>query len=194
MRPGYDQLEPAELLDLARDRDQSAWNELVCRYAPLVWRVALSYRLDPADAADVSQHTWITLADNLGKIRDARRLPGWLATTARRESLRLLKSRTREVHAEALLGAVPETAVDLYPEAHALLTARDRLLWRAFAALPERCQRILGILAHAPGISYADVAQVVGMKLGSVGPSRGRCLHELRRNLAELGLTEGAAG
>jgi RNA polymerase sigma factor (sigma-70 family) len=194
MRPGYAHLELAELLDLARDRDQFAWNELIARYASLVWRVALSYRLDPADAADVSQHTWITLADNLAKLRDTRRLPGWLATTARREALRLIKSRTREVHADAFLDAVPETAIDLCPEAHALLTARDRLLWRAFAALPERCQRILGILAHAPGISYADVAQAVGMKLGSIGQSRGRCLHELRRQLAELGLTEGAAG
>lgn len=94
MRPGYDHLEPAELLERVRGHDQSAWNELVSRYAALVWRIARSHRLDPADAADVSQHTWITLADNLARIRDANRLPGWLATTARRESLRLLRSRT----------------------------------------------------------------------------------------------------
>ncbi len=194
MRPGYDRLDPAELLDRVREQDQSAWNELVSRYAALVWRVAMSHRLDPADAADVSQHTWITLADNLARIRDADRLPGWLATVARRESLRLLRSRTREVHADSFLDSVPETAIELCPEDHTLLSARDRLLWRAFLALPERCQQILGILAHAPGISYARVAHTLGMKLSSVGSSRSRCLHALRRHLAELGLTEGAAG
>ena len=192
MQPGYGNLEA--LLERVRDQDQSAWNELVSRFAALVWRIAMSHRLDPADAADVSQRTWIKLAENLARIQDANRLPGWLATTARRESLRLLKSRTREVHADAYLHSVPETAIDLCPEAHTLLSARDHLLWRAFATLPERCQRILGILAYAPGISYARVAHVLGMKLGSVGPSRTRCLHALRRNLAELGLTEGAAG
>lgn len=194
MRPGYDHLEPAELLERVRGHDQSAWNELVSRYAALVWRIARSHRLDPADAADVSQHTWITLADNLARIRDANRLPGWLATTARRESLRLLRSRTREVHADSFLSSVRETAIELCPEAHALLSTRDHLLWRAFAALPERCQRLLGILVFAPGISYARIAHTLGMKLGSVGPTRSRCLHALRRNLADLGLTEGAVG
>jgi RNA polymerase sigma factor (sigma-70 family) len=194
MRSGYEQLEPAELLDRVRGHDQSAWNELVSRYAGLVWRIAMSHRLDPADAADVSQHTWLALAGNLARIRDSSRLPGWLASTARRESLRLIRSRTREVHADSFLGTVRETAIELCPEDHLLSSARDRLLWRAFAALPERCQRILGILAFAPGISYARVADALGMKLGSVGPSRSRCLHTLRRNLADLGLTEGAAG
>jgi RNA polymerase sigma factor (sigma-70 family) len=177
------------LLDLARQHDQSAWNELVRRYTPLVWRVATAHRLDPADAADVCQHTWITLADALPTIRDAARLPGWLVTTARREALRILKSRTREV-------PLPDTVSksDLCPETHALLSARDRLLWRAFAALSERCQRILGILAHTPDVSYAQVAHALGIKIGSVGQSRTRCLHELRRKLAILGLTEGAAG
>jgi RNA polymerase sigma factor (sigma-70 family) len=194
MRPGYHQLEPAELLHRARDHDQSAWNELVSRYAPLVWRVAMSHRLDPADAHDVSQHTWITLGERLDRIRDPDRLPGWLATTARREALRVAKSRSREVHSTCFLDSIPETAVDCCPEPHALHSARDRLLWRAFAALPDRCQRLLGLLAHAPGLSYARLAHALGMKLGSVGPSRGRCLHELRRKLAVLGVTEGAAG
>ena len=193
MQPSYSDLEPGELLRLARGRDQSAWNELVRRYAPLVWRVAMSHRLDPADAADVSQHTWITLAEGLDRIRDEHRLPGWLTTTARRESLRILKSRSREIRSTGF-DSIAETAVDLCPEPHALRTARDRLLWRAFAALSERCQRILGILAHAPNITYADVARALGMNRDSVGQSRGRCLRELRRKLAILGLTEGAAG
>ena len=194
MRPGYHQLGPGDLLYLAHARDQSAWTELVRRYAPLVWRVAMSHRLDPADASDVSQHTWIVLAERLDRIRDPDRLPGWLATTARREALRIAKSRSREVQSACFFDAIPETAVDRCPEPHALHRARDRLLWRAFAALPDRCQRLLGLLAHAPGLSYARLAHALGMKLGSVGPSRGRCLHELRRKLAVLGLTEGAAG
>jgi RNA polymerase sigma factor (sigma-70 family) len=194
MRPGYHQLELAALLHRARDRDQSAWNELVGRYAPLVWRVAMSHRLDPADAHDVSQHTWIALGERLDRIRDPDRLAGWLATTARREALRIARSRSREVQSSGFLDAIPETAVDRCPEPHALHSARDRLLWRAFAALPDRCQRLLGLLVHAPGLSYARLAHALGMKLGSVGPSRGRCLYELRRKLAVLGVTEGTAG
>lgn len=88
-------------------------------------------------------------------------------------------------------GPAPETAdprPEHRPESRALRSARDRLLWRAFAGLPDRCQRLLGLLAHAPELSYAQLAGAVGLKAGSVGPARGRCLHELRRHLAGLGL------
>jgi DNA-directed RNA polymerase specialized sigma24 family protein len=68
------------------------------------------------------------------------------------------------------------------------------LLWRAFSALPERCQRLLGLLAYAPELTYGQLGHALGIKLGTVGPLRGRCLHQLRRQLAVRGLREGVAG
>ena len=194
MPNSLDQLDAAGLVALARARDQAAWQELVRRYAPLVWRVARAHRLDPADAGDVSQHTWITLAERLRTLRRPDRLAAWLATTARREALRVRASRSRELRPEWWPDTVADPCPEHWPEQHALRTARDRLLWRAFGALPDRCRRLLGLLAHAPELSYAQLAAAVGMKPGSVGRARGRCLDELRRRLAGLGIGAEAAG
>jgi RNA polymerase sigma factor (sigma-70 family) len=190
----HDQLEVAELVRLASTRDQDAWNELVHRYAPVVWRVARAHRLNPTDAADASQNTWIALAEHLATLRDPDRIAAWLAATARRQALRLLAARRREAHPAWWPDAVEDLHSQHWPEPHTLRTIRDRLLWRAFAALPGRCQQLLGLLAHAPELSYAQLGHALGIKLGSIGPSRGRCLHELRRQLAALGIREGAAG
>lgn len=190
----YDQLQPAELVRLARERDRDAWNEIVRRYAPVVWRVAMALRLDRADAGDVSQHTWFTLAERLDRLREPDRLAAWLATTARREALRLLDVRRVEARPDWWPDDVEDPAADGWPEPHALRSARDRLLWRAFAGLSDRCRQLLGLLAHAPELSYAQLGHALGIKSGSVGPSRGRCLHELRRRLAVLGFGEETAG
>jgi RNA polymerase sigma factor (sigma-70 family) len=189
-----DQLEVTELVRLARARDRDAWNELVRRYAPLVWRVALSFRLDHADAKDVSQHTWFALAERLAGLRDPERLAAWLVTTARREALRMHELRRRELRPAWWPDGVEETAPDRCPERCALLNARDRLLWRAFAALPENCRRLLGLIAHAPELRYPQVAQLLGVKPSTIGSSRHRCLHALRRKLSVLGIDEEVAG
>jgi RNA polymerase sigma factor (sigma-70 family) len=182
----HDQLGVVDLVLLARERDQAAWHELVRRYAPVVWRVAGAHRLGADDRDDVSQNTWVALAEHLAGLRRPERLAGWLATTARREALRLhLPGRPGE-----LPDAIEDPRPEHRPEQQALRSARDRLLWRAFAALPERCQRLLWLLAHAPDLSYAQVARSIGMKPGTIGPARGRCLHELRRQLAKVGLSE----
>jgi DNA-directed RNA polymerase specialized sigma24 family protein len=108
--------------------------------------------------------------------------------------LRLQASRRSEAHPDWWPDAVEDPHPEHWPEPRALRTSRDRLLWRAFSALPERCRRMLGLLAFAPELTYAQLGQALGIKLGTVGRSRGRCLHELRRQLAIRGLCEGAAG
>jgi RNA polymerase sigma factor (sigma-70 family) len=146
-----------------------------------------------ADAKDVSQHTWIRLAERLSQVRDPDRLAGWLATTARREALRLRASRRSEAQPDWWPEAVEDPHPEHWPEPRALRTSRDRMLWCAFSALPERCRHMLGLLAFAPELTYAQVGHALGIELGTVGTVRGRCLHELRRQLAVRGL-EGAAG
>lgn len=171
----------ADLIGRARNGDQQAWTTLVQRYANLVWSVARSYRLNHADAADVCQTTWLRLAEHLGRLRDPARLPGWLATTARRESLRVLAGRRRETPGELPDEADHDGAS--VPEMVALTSDRDSRLWGAFRELSERCQQVLRILACAPELSYAEVGKVIGVPVGSIGPTRGRCLDILRRRL-----------
>lgn len=180
--------EIAEVVTRARSGDQQAWCELVRRYAALVWAVAREHRLNRADAADASQNTWIALAENLDTLREPRRIAGWLATTARRECLRIHAARRREVPAEWLDEPVGG------PEPTVLRAARDRALWRAVAALSESCRRLLRLYAHAPELTYADLCAALGLAEGSIGPTKGRCLRQLRRQLAILDVREESAG
>jgi RNA polymerase sigma factor (sigma-70 family) len=169
-----------DLLSRARDGDQRAWQELVDRYVGLVWAVTRAYGLATADAADVAQNTWISLARHLPELRDRSRLAGWLATTARHECHRLHYQRRHEVLADRI---DEQFFPAVGPEPAVLQDARDRALWRAFAALPGRCQRLLGLLAHAPELTYVQLARTLGLNPNSVGQTRARCLTVLRRRL-----------
>jgi RNA polymerase sigma factor (sigma-70 family) len=171
----------ADLIERAGAKDQQAWRLLVGRFGSMVWAVARAHRLEPADAADVCQTTWLRLAENLGALREPDRLPGWLATTARRESLRVLAARRREAPAE--LPDEPDPDRSTGPEAFVLTEDRDARLWRTFGQLSERCQRLLRILASSPELSYAEVGSALDIPVGSIGPTRGRCLQNLRRML-----------
>jgi RNA polymerase sigma factor (sigma-70 family) len=167
----------AELVRLAEQRDQLAWTELVRRFAALVWSVARENGLSAADAADVCQAVWLTLAQNLGRLRDPDRLAAWLATTARRESIRVSACRRREV-------PLVEDGVCAGPEDAVLAAASERELWRALAGMPDQCRQLLRLFAYAPELSYAQTARALGIGVGSVGKTRGRCLSVLRRRLA----------
>lgn len=175
-----------DLLRRAESGDQDAWNALVSRFENLLWSVARSYRLGDADAADVVQLTWLRLLENLGRIQDPERLAGWLATTARRECLRVLRRAAREVPDE-----VDATLVDLSspsPDGALLLQERDAALWRCFLLLPERCQQLLRVLMAAEPATYDEVSAALGMPRGGIGPTRRRCLDKLRELAAEQGI------
>lgn len=175
----------AELVRRAAAADPDAWQIIVDRYQPMLWRIALGHRLVTVDAADVCQYTWLRLTEHIGTLREPDRLGSWLATTARRESLRLAKIRCRETVQERW-DACQEHSPG--PEALALLDDRDGALWKALHSLPERCRALLTLFAFAPELSYAQLARTVGVSLGSVGSSRGRCFALLRRKLACAGL------
>jgi RNA polymerase sigma factor (sigma-70 family) len=172
----------AELLDRAAAGDQSAWDALTGRYTNLLWSVARAMRLTEADAADAVQATWLRLVEKLGTIRDPERLPGWLATTVRRECLALLRQRTKVVPTEDF-DDVPggdATAVD----EGLLLQERDAALWRAFDQISAQCRALLRVLMADPPPSYATVAVALDMPVGGIGPTRQRCLAMLRRIMA----------
>lgn len=185
--------EVAALVAAAAGGDDIAWRTLVARYLDLVWAVARGHSLDHCDAADVTQTTWLRLHEQLPRLTEPERVGAWLATTARRESLRVLRERRRQVLAPHLLdvgesGASP-AADEVAPRADG---ERDQLLWRAFAELTPQCQALLRTLTSDPPPSYADLSAALDMPLGSIGPTRARCLDRLRANL--LALSAPAAG
>jgi RNA polymerase sigma factor (sigma-70 family) len=171
----------AELLSAAASGERAAWDELVDRYARLVWAIARGFSLSASDAADVSQTTWLRLVEHLGKLREPDHLGGWLATTARHECLRLLRKSGREI-------VSPDTDLDREageptPEVVVLDSERDQLLWRSLGEIPQRCQVLLRALATEPPPSYQDVSAALGMPVGSIGPTRARCLDHLKKRL-----------
>jgi RNA polymerase sigma factor (sigma-70 family) len=170
------------LVTAARDGDQHAWNAIVDRYAPLVWTIGRRHDLSRLDIDDVGQSVWLKLVEHLGDIRDPAALPGWIATTTRNECLRVLRtSRSRE-QAEHL--AEPEGVSDggfVEIEQDMERAQRQVALRVAFRELRPRCQELLSQLFQEPRPAYRDVSATLGMKIGSIGPSRERCLAELRR-------------
>jgi len=182
----------AVLLAQAAGGDQRAWDALVEQHSRLLWAVARSYRLDQADAADVVQTTWLRLVEHLSRIEDPSRLVGWLVTTTRRECLRVLRRSGRERLVSADDGAldlVDETVEPL--DTRLINDERNAELWRAFGRLPERCQRLLRIAVAMPK-AYDEVSAVLGMPVGSIGPTRARCLARLRTLVDGTGLADGA--
>src|SRR3954464_5181182 len=171
-----DMSEVAELVRAAAEGEQAAWNGLVERYNGLVWSVARAHRLSTADASDVVQTTWLRLVEHLGRLQDPERVGAWLATTARRECLRTLRHSARQVPTEE----VPEVVADAHVESALLVKERDRLLWQAFGGLSERCQTLLRILVADPPPSYEEIGAALDMPIGSIGPTRARCLERLR--------------
>jgi len=164
----------------------SAWRVLMGRYGTMVMAIARSCRLDEADVAEVHQVTWLRLVENIDRIEQPERIGGWLATTAKRESLRLVRANGRVVYDhEALL---ERPAVDAQPpEARMIGQERAAAIRRAFELLPPHCRRLLAVLASDDTPSYKEISTALEMPIGSIGPTRGRCLEHLRRIMEELG-------
>ncbi len=174
-----------ELVDRAKGGDSEAWDELVERYAPLLWSVCRKHRLGRADADNVVQSVWLRLVDQLDRLRDPAALPGWLATTTRRECLRVLYM-SHGPHA-----AMYARDVETLPDERAgvaeqdLLTAeRQAALRAAFAQLPPSGQELISLLIADPPLPYADISAKLGIPVGSIGPNRSRYLSKMRRHPA----------
>jgi RNA polymerase sigma factor (sigma-70 family) len=179
----------ATLLARAAQGDQRAWDELVSEHSRLLWSVARSFRLDAADANDVVQTTWLRLVEHLDSIEDPARLVGWLVTTARREAMRILRRSGRE--RPVIEDTVLDRPDDGPPVDTALLVdERDKALWQAFARLNDKCRQLLQIAVNEPQ-AYDEISAALGMPIGSIGPTRRRCLTQLRALLEGTVVAEG---
>jgi RNA polymerase sigma factor (sigma-70 family) len=167
----------------AREGDWRAWGEIVERYAPLVWSICRRFGLTSADADDIGQGVWLRLVEQLPAIRDPAALPGWLATTTRRECLHILRTERGHEPLDDLGGPADVTDdISSMVEQSVLAVEREIALRDGFAHLDPRCQQLLGLLVHDPPMPYAEIGAKLGMPVGSIGPSRARCLDKLRRS------------
>jgi len=177
------------LVTRAAAGEQAAWNEIVERYAPLVWSICARFQLSTSDREDVGQNVWLLLVGQLGKLREPAALPGWLATTTRRECLRVATAASRSERAGTGLDDAAQFVDDTVIDEEILMAERNAALRTAFAQLPPRCQQLVGMLASDPPHSYAEISAALRIPVGSIGPQRGRCLERMRRSLADLGET-----
>jgi RNA polymerase sigma factor (sigma-70 family) len=182
------------LVERAAESDQEAWDEIVERYAPLVWSICGRYRLSNHDREDVGQNVWLLLVEQLGKLREPAALPGWLATTTARECLRVVTASRKSQRLGTQLDEAAQFVDDTVIDEEMLMAERNAVLRAAFAELPPRCQRLLGMLLSDPPHSYAEISDALGIPVGSIGPQRARCLEKLRRSGALMALGEVAVG
>jgi len=184
-----------DLVTRARNGERSAWEALVERYSPLVWSICRRWQLDRTDAEDVGQAVWLRLLEHLDYLRDPAALPGWLATTTKRECYQVQDAAYRSAHRQAF----GESVLDLEDlpdrqsptaEEELIVAERHAALREAFGDLPLDCQRLLALLIADPPVPYAEISSRLGIAVGSIGPYRSRSLDRLRRHPAIAALMD----
>jgi RNA polymerase sigma factor (sigma-70 family) len=169
-----------------RDGDREALDELVRLLSPILWQVVRATGLDRATAEDVVQNTWLTLVDKADSISSPLAVSGWLCTTARREAWKVSKRVRRELATDGdVLAAVLPTVEG--PEDGIVLADDQARLRAGLERISERCQALLRMLAAGPRAEYAEVSEALDMPVGSIGPTRARCLEKLRAELVSEG-------
>jgi RNA polymerase sigma factor (sigma-70 family) len=166
----------AELVERVGDGDEEAWASLVEELSPLLWVVAKSFRLGDALAEDVCQTVWVRLIENVADLRRPDRVEAWLVTTCKREALRVKAALERMGTMDGWDVPSNEPNVD----DRLIRDESRRLVAQAFNSLDERCRELLRMFVAHPPLRYREIAETMGMAVGSVGPVRQRCLKQLR--------------
>ena len=196
---GHDDPAAAALPARAAAGDQGAWDEIVERYAPMVWSICTRFRLSDRELEDVAQNVWLQLVEQLGEPSEPAELAGWLAAATRRECRRVVTAaRGPEppgTHPHA--GPADAGPVDAGPAADDAVTGeeiiiaeRHAALRAALAELPAPCQPLIGMLVSDPPHSDAAISTALGIPAESIGPRLARCLEWMRESSALLGLAE----
>ena len=179
----------SDLVARAKDGDKRAWDALIERYAPLIWSICRRYQLADADARDIGQNVWLRLVDQLGTLRNPAALPGWLATTARRECLRVLCATQgpRATMYALDVESLPDERAGVADQG-LLAAERHAALREAFDQLPPNGKQLISLLIADPPLPYADISARLGIPVGSIGPNRSRYLDKMRRHPAVAAL------
>ncbi len=173
----------ARLVQCAAEGDRWAWERLVDQYARLIWAMTRDFRLVESDAADVAQATWLRLLEHIDRLEYPARVGSWLAATARNECLRNVAARKRVVLVQDDVALKGDVAHEPPVDERLLADERAQAVRAALSRLPRRWQRLLELLMADPPASYAEISDQLGLPVGSIGPTRGRCLERLRELL-----------
>jgi RNA polymerase sigma factor (sigma-70 family) len=170
----------SQLVRRAALGDRSSWEQLVSQYSRLLWAMTRDFKLADSDAADVVQATWLRLLEHIDRIEHPDRIGSWLATTARHECLRHVARRKRVILVDDDLAF--NVVVTNEPDVDERLLADEsaEAVRQALSRLPWRWQQLLELLMTDPPASYAEISSQLGLPVGSIGPTRGRCLERLR--------------
>lgn len=172
----------AGLFTAFRDGDETKMADLVGLLTPILWHTVRAQRVERTSAEDVLQSVWLSFVRSADSINDPQAVLQWLIVSARREAWRVVKREDRVEPTDFEVDDVVTPVTDL-PEELVLRSEGDSRLWQHIARLPERCQALLRVIAFADRPDYANVADSLGMPVGSIGPTRGRCLAKLRAQL-----------
>lgn len=184
-------LEPdhlARLVEAAAAGDDSAFEKIVDQFSALAWSVCRSYQLSRTESEDAVQGVWLRVVQHLGSLREPSRVAGWIATTARRECLAVIRARGRISSIEPVEAVLRSVGTD--PSEPILVSERRRVVRDALANLDDRCRELLALACQSPAISYEDIGLILSMPVGSIGPTRARCIEKLRRNRSLAALLE----
>lgn len=168
------------LVEAAVRDDQRAWERLVNEFTPLVRGIARRHRLSPFDQDEVVQRTFLALVRHIGRLRDPLSIPGWIATTARRASIAVIGDGAREIPTQDVVGDDALQPADI--DAELLRAERCAVVRSAAARMPARERAFVSALSMEPALSQRQVSERLGMPIGSIGPTRQRCLERMRRD------------
>jgi RNA polymerase sigma factor (sigma-70 family) len=179
-----DTLDARQLIRRAAEGDRGAWERLVDKYARLIWAITRDFKLSESDASDVAQATWLRLLEHIDRIEYPDRVGSWIAATARNECLRSLAARKRVVlaHDEVTFDGVASSDAEL--DESLLAVERAEVVREAVSQLPRRWQHLMELLMADPPASYAEISDQLDLPVGSIGPTRRRCLARLQVLLA----------
>lgn len=178
-----------QLVERASGGDDTAWRALVERFGAMVWSITRAHNLFGSDAADVSQTVWLRLVDNLGRLREPDRVGAWLAATTRHECIRVSSLRRRSVPmGETEVFDRLDSGGDDDPEVGLSRQDRAAAVRAVVATMPPRSQTLLSMLMADPPVPYQQVAAGLGIPIGSIGPTRQRCLRVLRARCVSAGI------
>jgi RNA polymerase sigma factor (sigma-70 family) len=168
----------------ARSGDELAWRRLVDGHAGLVWSVVRGFRFDEETSKDAFQTVWLRLAEHLERIREPGKLASWLGQTARNECIGVVRQRARVMPADDVtaIGEPIDLALTPFPEPGERLQQEEsrQAVAAAFDRLPSRCQQLLRLLVNDPPVAYDVISSMLEMPVGSIGPTRARCLESMR--------------